>query len=468
MASIAIVGSGFSGSILAAHLARAGDHSTRIFLIDRTGRFGPGVAYGTTHAAHLLNVPAGRMSAFEDDGDHFLRWAKERDANIQGGSFVSRALYGQYISSVLEEAERNAPGRSRRVPEAALAVRPSVEGVEIETPSGVISVDRAVLAIGNAPPGNPAIDDPSFFASPRYTRDPWSGDRLREIPFDAPVLLIGTGLTMFDVVMELRARGHRGPIRALSRRGLLAQSHRSPSRPYHRDRPGDLDLWPSSARGMFRRVRRAVQEAAGKGVDWREVITSLRADTPVLWRRLGERGQAQFLRHLRAYWDTHRHRSAPECWALVESLMKDGTLTIHAGRIVSMTDVGVGVDAVLKPRGEDETRSLRVAHVVNCTGPEIDPRRIDDPLIRDLLERGIGRADVLGIGLESTLEYRVVALDGSAWRSLFLLGPMARPLNWETTAVPELRTHARRLSERLLAAEPEIHVVRPGMATRGA
>ncbi len=454
--------------MLAAHLARSSDDSTRILLIDRSGRFGPGVAFGTRHPGHLLNVPAGRMSAFESDPDHFLRWAQKEDSTIQGGTFVPRALYGRYIESVLNEAESNAPGRVRRMSESVLAIHPSRSEVEIELASGAITVDRAVLATGNAPPCNPAIRDSSFYQSPRYVREPWSGERLRQIPSDAPVLIIGTGLTMLDAVLELRAHGHRGPIHAVSRRGLISQAHRSAIRPYHRERPGDLDLWPNSARGMFRRVRRAVQEAAGKGVDWREVITSLRADTPALWRRLGDRGRAQFMRHLRVYWDTHRHRAAPQTWSEVESLIKNGTVTIHAARLVAMDDAGAGVDVTIHPRGAQESRSLRVSYVVNCTGPETDPRRIDDPLLRDLLARGVVRADPLGIGFESDIDARLLSRDGTTWPHLFLIGPMARPQHWETTAVPELRVHAERLAKAVLTAEPEIRVVRAGMATRGA
>lgn len=449
MPTIAVIGAGFTGSMVATHVLRFGGDE-QVLLVDRGGRFGPGVAYGTACGAHLLNVPAGRMSALEDDPEHFVRWAQGVDPQIRGASFVPRMLYGQYVEAVLAEAERASGGRLRRIAQPVLTVGPIAGGIELGLPGSRIAVDHAVLAIGNAPPSNPPLEDAGFFQSARYTRDPWSGEQLVGVDASAAVLLIGTGLTMMDIALELVSRGHRGPMVAISRRGLLSQPHRAHAKPYHRDRPGDLDLWPSTARGLLKKVRLAVREAMGKGVDWREVVTSLRADTPRLWGRLPLVERQRFMRHIRPYWDTHRHRAAPETWAGIERLLESGQLRIEAGRLLSMVDAGDAVRVVYRPRGASATAELSVGHVVNCTGPETDPRRVADPLVSDLLSRGIAAVDPLGLGLESTPEYRVMAADGSVWDRLWIAGPLQRPLYWETTAVPELRVHALRCAERVL------------------
>ena len=57
---VAIVGAGFSGTIVASLLARSGQY---VLLVDGSGKAGKGTAYSTTEPTHLLNVPAGRMSA---------------------------------------------------------------------------------------------------------------------------------------------------------------------------------------------------------------------------------------------------------------------------------------------------------------------------------------------------------------------------------------------------------------------
>ena len=89
--TIAIVGAGFSGTTLAIHLLRAAPPGLdRLYLVERAeGRVG-GVAYRTRSASHTLNVPAGRMSAFEDDPDDFLRFVRRREPARTGGSFVPR------------------------------------------------------------------------------------------------------------------------------------------------------------------------------------------------------------------------------------------------------------------------------------------------------------------------------------------------------------------------------------------
>jgi len=58
-------------------------------------------------------------------------------------------------------------------------------------------------------------------------KDPWRPEVLANVPANQQILLIGTGLTMLDVVLDLRARGVTGMIHAISRRGLVPQGHRT-------------------------------------------------------------------------------------------------------------------------------------------------------------------------------------------------------------------------------------------------
>ena len=74
---IAVIGGGFSGTLVAVNLARAaGDRSLRIVLFERAARFARGVAYATPSPQHLLNVPAAMMSALVDQPGHFLAWLR--------------------------------------------------------------------------------------------------------------------------------------------------------------------------------------------------------------------------------------------------------------------------------------------------------------------------------------------------------------------------------------------------------
>jgi len=74
MPSVAIVGAGFSGALLALHLLKLGPPDLQISLIDRGGGFGRGLAYATRNPRHLLNVRVGNMSAWPDDPGHLAAW----------------------------------------------------------------------------------------------------------------------------------------------------------------------------------------------------------------------------------------------------------------------------------------------------------------------------------------------------------------------------------------------------------
>ena len=77
--TIVIIGGGFSGTLTAVHLLKRGFGAAgRLILVNRSGAMARGVAYGTTSDVHVLNVPAGRMSAFDDDPDSFVRFVRAR------------------------------------------------------------------------------------------------------------------------------------------------------------------------------------------------------------------------------------------------------------------------------------------------------------------------------------------------------------------------------------------------------
>src|SRR5690606_554816 len=120
-------------------------------------------------------------------------------------------------------------------------------------------------------------------------------------------------------------------------------------------------------------LRAEVVRAAKKRVDWREVVTSLRADTPRLWRELPIAERRRFLARLRPFWDTHRHRAAPETAAIIADMLASGRLHVHAARIRGYAQDASGVAVRLQSR-EGGASELRVARVINCTGPDSDVR----------------------------------------------------------------------------------------------
>lgn len=457
--TIAIIGAGFSGTLTAVHLLRRGlPEGLRVLLVNRSGLMARGVAYGTRSESHVLNVPAGRMSAFLDDEDSFVRFARAQDPTVTGGSFVPRRLYGDYLEALLDDAAAAAPaGTSLERIVASVADVSLTEGgaaADVGLADGrVLRADRVVFSLGNYAPANPSIEDTHFYGSARYVRDPWRPGALFGVPLSEPVLLVGTGLTMLDVLLSLRARGVEGLIHAVSRRALLPQSHRGHGSPPSGELfPPGLSTGPATARGYLHAVRSHVKAMAEEGVDWRDVIASLRSSTPALWQRLDVEERARFLRHVRPYWEVHRHRAAPAAAAALQANLDAGRLVVHAGRIVAMVDRGDHAAVTFRPRGSHTKSTLEVSTVVNCTGPESDTRTLDEPLLSALRNRGLLRADPLGLGVETSPDHALIDAEGRASSVLYYVGPFLKASQWEATAVPELRVHALALSEVLCAS----------------
>jgi uncharacterized NAD(P)/FAD-binding protein YdhS len=449
--TIAIVGAGFSGTTVAVHLLRAAPPLVdRVFLVERAERQIGGVAYQTDSGSHTLNVPVGRMSAFEDDPDDFLRFVRLREPSLTGGSFVPRRLYGEYLAQALEEARRQSSLPLIRVAGEVVGLDQHDSSASLHLADGrELRADRVLLAIGNYPPSDPLFADERLVASVRYARDPWAPDAL-EMDRREDVLLLGTGLTMCDIALALRDADHQGHIFAVSRRGLLPQPHRlSAKPPPHLDPPATLDEWPNTARGMLRALRRETGDREREGVDWREVVTSIRQDTPALWQRLDTEERERFLRHLRPYWETHRHRSSPEAAYGVESMIEEGRLTVLAATLERASVEDDAVVVLFRRRGSSVPETLRVGKLVNCTGPDTDITRVRDPLIAALRSAGVVRADPLGLGLDSDSDGRLLSADGTPSRCLFLVGPLRKGGLWENTAVPELRVEAARMAKTL-------------------
>src|SRR5207302_1313569 len=266
---VELVGGGARGTLVALQLLQTARGPFRIALIERARTIGRGVAYASAEPCHLLNVPAAGMSAFPDRPDDFVRWSGARP-----DQFVPRSVYGDYLSATLAEARGQAGTGVCLVVLGGEAVGLSTadRGIRIVFSDGVeLPARAAVLALGNLP----SVD---LVASGErtYRETPWDAGALDGLEPEAPVLFLGTGLTMVDAALALESRGHRGPMHALSRRGLLPQEHGE-------DAPApQLRIGASGVRGL----RRAIRAAARAATDWRAIVDALRPVTQRIWTRL--------------------------------------------------------------------------------------------------------------------------------------------------------------------------------------
>jgi uncharacterized NAD(P)/FAD-binding protein YdhS len=302
-----------------------------------------------------------------------------------------------------------------------------------------------VLALGNSSPADLPIPA-DVQSSSRYVRDPWAPEACRRPEPNDNVLLVGSGLTSVDVVIALRASGHTGKIHLLSRHGLLPNGHRSVA-PWPSFTP---ELSSVTLLELLAKARMQVIVARMRGYDWRAVIDALRPATQPIWRSLPVREKRRFLRHLRPYWEVHRHRIAPEIAARLEAEIAVGHAEIHAGRITNCEQDAAGINVTWRERWSGKMRQLNVQRIVNCTGPETDCRRIDNPLLASLLREGLARPDSISLGLDCADDGALMDAHGAASKVLYTLGPARKGQLWESTAVPEIRVQASNLAASLL------------------
>jgi uncharacterized NAD(P)/FAD-binding protein YdhS len=434
---VAIIGGGFSGALQAINLLRhQGPHAT---LIERRDVAARGVAYSAAHPDHLLNVRATNMSALPQEPDHFERWLAQRHSHLAGG-FAPRLVYGDYLAELLDEARRAAPDRLALIQGEAVDLAQEGDGWRITLSDGrTIATDAVILAPGNLPPHVPAEIDPDLLPGDVFAAEPWSEDVAQGLTDRDRVMVIGTGLTMIDIALLLDARGFQGRIAALSRRGLTPRAHAPVE-------ASTLDERPlPKAVALLRHVR-----ARSDAVGWRAAVDELRPYTEGLWAAADLDERHRFLRHLRAWWDVHRHRIAPQVAAKIGAMHDQGRLEIVAGKLIDVMPVNSGARVRYHPRGLDETSTLLVRRIINASGPQGDLLRTGEPLLRQALGRGLIRPDPLRIGIDVTQQSEVIGADGEPFPTLFALGPMTRGTFWEIVAVPDIRRQtwavARKLS----------------------
>lgn len=499
-ATVAIIGGGFAGILTAVNLVRQACLPLRIVLIE-SKESGRGMAFSTKCQKHLLNVPAGRMSAFPDEPLHFIKWARQREeltdtsqtsgatpqakssrlsanssstarksdktAKIGETAFLKRSLYGEYIENILASTLADLPPHVTfdLLYDEAISVKliQDQSKAVVKLGSGeVVVADRVVLATGNFAPSTPSGISQTIANSARYTEDPWSQDAAYCSTIFGDALLVGTGLTMIDKALEMLNDGFEGNIYAISRHGILPASHSKTSLPAYAQTELNQDLY-GDLNALVRAVRNAIKEGSFAPLfdnassvnievsDWRQIIDALRPHSQALWMSFNEKQKRTFVRHLRTYWDTHRHRMAPEIAEEVERHQASGRLNILAGRIYSVQETADSLIATVSPRHGQLPIQLKVGQILNCSGVTADFRRAKTPLAYSLLSRGIVSAHPTGLGINVLPEGNVIDAAGKPSNVVFTLGNATMGLKGETTAVPELRVQARDLATRLLS-----------------
>ncbi|TDV48156.1 putative NAD(P)/FAD-binding protein YdhS [Pseudomonas graminis] len=460
-ADILIVGGGLSGTMLAVQLLRL-PGQRRIVIVELRSELGRGEAYSATEPGHTLNGNAARMSVDPDDGDDLTRWLTDY---IAAGSwpesdqqhvpvaelFPPRGIFGLYVQQRLAEARAAGERHGSTVEHVRGEVtdlQTDVTGVRLTLASGFHLTGRfGVLATGMfAAARTPQRDSNALNAA---AVDPWDVSAMRQLDPQGRVLIIGSGLTMVDAVVSLEQAGHRGPIDVFSRHGLLPHVRRQPP------------MWPDflaadpgicSTRQLVRALREQCAQAMEQGIDWQAPLDTVRVHIPRLWSQASDLQRRQFVRHVRPWWESHHHRSPPPSAQLLERLIDEGRLHIHAASLLSVEGFEGGqICITVRYRGQAMATTERGTALINSTGIQYDWRRVDRALPRNLLARGLIQPGPLALGIAADAGGAVTDAEGRHSSRLFAMGPPLRGLWWESTAVTDVALQAKALAARLAA-----------------
>ncbi|MEZ2129726.1 MULTISPECIES: FAD/NAD(P)-binding protein [unclassified Sinorhizobium] len=445
---VIVVGSGFSAIAVTCNLIEQLPASATVAVVGDDPGFGRGTAYRTELYLHRLNVPAGRMSLLPHQPDDFVDWLKNHGRRLQAGDFASRSDYGLYVRDTLAQLLRKRDGRCQVdfiKAKAAGCVERYNSTLAFHLGNGdEIAGKNVVLCLGvgnaNLPVDSAGVPLP---LRSRIIENPWRLSWLGRVASSDTVCILGSGLTMIDQVLALRAHGHRGRIDVLSRRGLAPLGHaRKPPSPL----PIDVASLPDTISGISRSLR----EKSRSVDDWRSVMDGLRPQTLALWQRLSDMERARFLRHALPWWNIHRHRVAPDVFDRFVKLVSEGTVRFHAGFLKSLGAEKGRLLAGYRVRAKQENAGIKADWLVNCTGME-RAGISHSPLLKEMSRSQLIAADPLGLGIQVDVASEVVAPSRVSPARLFAVGALTSGQFWEITAVPDIRVQARAVAEEIAA-----------------
>lgn len=450
MKTISIVGGGFCGCMLTLHLLKKRHSKIKIHLIERSEKLCRGAAYSTEFNFHLLNVNAGKMSAFQSDEDNFINWLKENKYPYNHEDYVPRKLYGTYLSSLLYHELNEQPDKVDIHTEEAIDLSLDNDKAIILLESGkkIIS-DKVVLAPGNFPPQSDNDPFEKYIGDGMYFTNPWDHQTiLSKIHKEEDILILGSGLTMIDLCTTLYYNSHRGKINTFSRHGFLPAVHKPVQ--YYPSFYHEIEK-TSSLTEVFSIVNKHLRSHKQQGGDWRDVIDSLRPYNQKIWMNFSTNDKALFIKKLNRLWSISRHRIPQQYQITINELLENKMLAIHSGTINTIEKNGRKLNITIRKNNYEHPTTISVHRVINCTGPQLNYLKLHNPLIKNMLQKGLIHPGPLHLGVDAFPDGKVKNHFNET--IIYALGSALTGVLFESTAVPELRIQAEVLADILLFSE---------------
>ena len=452
--SIGIIGGGFSGCMLAYHLLE-NTKDFQVVIFNKSSRIGPGLAYQPQSSTMLLNVKAGKMSAFPAIPTDFVDWLTKENIfplNTREeitDSFVSRELYGYYLDQIWQNILQIHGARITEVINEVITISNRIDSFTIETKTKVYTVQYCVLATGNEKPRNPFLSDKAFISSQNYHQNPWAIPT-EKIHDTKPILIIGTGLTMVDTIHYLREKNKNGIIYCISPHGFKILAHENSIVSYD----DILEKIQLSGRladllAQFNSAKKEIQKRKGS-LD--ALINFFRPITGIIWQGFTPYEKNFFLEHLRHKWGVARHRLPPISFQKINKEIQDKKLNINAGKIKEIIENESGLNVRYFDNAKNKELSLTVSCVINCTGPEGDVSKMKNGLLLNLLKKGLIESGPSNLGVQVSVNDMQIKNTHNI-KKLYAIGNLLRGELWESTAVNELRSQTEKVAQEIIRTE---------------
>lgn len=457
-----VVGCGAAATLLLAALSENIQTPLDIYLIDDNPSVPLGLAYTVNHPSFILNVAAKRMGAYADRPDDFYRWLNNHpeqwrhlhsdfiDLSFEPDDFVPRMIYAEYLRQVfacsiaqLERSNSRVTHLVERVISASALAGSELADTAANSSSPpakiilaneqVIIADTVIFATGNHPARLDIRNDQQVFYSPyapEFLQQDWTALK--------NVAVIGSGLSMVDLVHFIIGQGFTGKFHIFSRRGLVPLAHKQDHSIPNGIRPLEIaDSDSRSALQLVRRIRQYVQQNQSTGIVWQDSINQLRLQLSGLWANLPVQERIR-LRKFLPWWNVHRHRIPDWSYAVLDELRQQNRLQIKACCIEKIEGITEGFQLGFKQSVlRNEVLNVAADKLVICSGYTPGFKQVQK-LAGTLV---FAEEQLFKSLVDIETDFKI-----SASHNLYALGPALSGILFETTAIQETRQQASKIA----------------------
>jgi uncharacterized NAD(P)/FAD-binding protein YdhS len=487
---LAIVGGGSTATSFIAQLIglleqEGINEPLRILVFEPLSQVGPGEPYADDLSTNLLNIPAGKMSAYAQDREHFLKWLKAMGPStwqrygvteIDPTAFLPRPLFGEYLREVWADLNE----RAAHIGIGIEQIRTRVNSIDLNsedstvllgTQAGVYVAHRVVLCNGNL--ASTTFAD--LAGRPGYYNNPYPVATLAsQIEPDASVAVIGTSLSAVDAVVALKESGHIGFMLAASRNGRLPSVRSVVPPPAPVSAPGVEDINALLEAGKdwltldevfgflegrladagfnvdlddivgYSRpgeqpadvLNREIVASASRPRVWQSVAISLNDTIEHVWRLLPEKERQRFYAEWRSLWMARRATFPMSNALKIKRYVETGQLQISAGfeQCVAREGQAGGFDVRLCD-ASGQVHTYPVDYLVNATSFSTNVATSDDPLVQSLLRKGLAVSNPYG-GFQLDFDSGcLIDARGEVVENISLIGSLAGGTYFWTTSL---------------------------------